>query len=81
MGDQLDDAQADPDPWAGVATDLPMLAAGAASSCQTAGGDAPELWRRYLGIMLDGLRPGAATPLPIGPRTLEEILEAKARCE
>ena len=141
MGDQLDAAQADPDPWAGVvtaleaiartqardrglfeaigsavsgdehlharhvelmgrletivetaktagvlredvaATDLPMLAAGAAGSCQTAGGDTPELWRRYLGIMLDGLRPGAATPLPIGPRTLEEILEAKARGE
>ena len=40
-----------------AATDLPMLAAGAASTCQTAGGDAPELWRRYLGIMLDGLRP------------------------
>jgi AcrR family transcriptional regulator len=141
MGDQLEAAQADPDPWAGVvraleavartqardrglfeaigsavsgdehlharhvelmgrleaiveaakaagvlrediaATDLPMLAAGAASSCQTAGGDAPDLWRRYLGIMLDGLRPGAATPLPVGPRTLEEILEAKARCD
>ncbi len=141
MGDQLEAAQADPDPWAGVvgaleavartqardrglfeaigsavsgdehlharhielmgrleaiveaakaagvlredvaATDLPLLAAGAASSCQTAGGDAPEIWRRYLGIMLDGLRPGAATPLPVGPRTLEEILEAKARCD
>jgi AcrR family transcriptional regulator len=25
----------------------------------------PELWRRYLAIILDGLRPQAATPLPI----------------
>ncbi len=25
----------------------------------------PELWRRYLGIVLDGLRPGAATPLAL----------------
>ncbi len=25
----------------------------------------PELWRRYLGLVLDGLRPGAATPLPL----------------
>jgi AcrR family transcriptional regulator len=62
------------------ATDLPLLAAGAAGSCQAAGGDEPDLWRRYLGIMLDGLRPGAATPLPVPPRTLEQILEAKSRC-
>ncbi len=62
------------------ATDLPLLAAGAAGSCQAAGGDAPDLWRRYLGIMLDGLRPGAATPLPVPPRTFEQILEAKSRC-
>ncbi len=63
------------------ATDLPLLAAGAAGTCQAGGGDAPDLWRRYLGIMLDGLRPGAATPLPVPPRTLEQILAAKARCE
>jgi AcrR family transcriptional regulator len=63
------------------ATDLPLLAAGAAGSCQAAGGDVPDLWRRYLGIMLDGLRPGAATPLPVPPRTFEQILEAKSRCE
>ena len=27
----------------------------------------PELWRRYLGLVLDGLRPEAATPLAVGP--------------
>jgi AcrR family transcriptional regulator len=59
------------------ATDLPMLAAAAAGTCQAAGG-APDLWRRYLGIMLDGLRPGGATPLPVPAQTLEEILAAKA---
>lgn len=59
------------------ATDLPLLAAGAASTCQV--GAASELWRRYLGIMLDGLRPAAATPLPVPARSLEEILAAKAR--
>lgn len=26
----------------------------------------PDLWRRYLGIIFDGLRPGGATPLPHG---------------
>ena len=25
----------------------------------------PELWRRYLRLLLDGLRPDAATPLPV----------------
>jgi AcrR family transcriptional regulator len=63
-----------------AATDLPLLAAAAAGTCQVAGG-ASELWRRYLGIMLDGLRPAAATPLPVPPQTLEEILEAKRRHE
>jgi AcrR family transcriptional regulator len=61
-----------------AATDLPLLAAAAAGTCAVAG-DADDLWRRYLGIMLDGLRPAAATPLPVPPRTLEEMLEAKMR--
>jgi AcrR family transcriptional regulator len=30
-------------------------------------------WRRYLSIMLDALRPEAATPLPVPPVTYEEI--------
>jgi AcrR family transcriptional regulator len=31
----------------------------------------PELWRRYLGLVLDSLRPHAATPLPVGPLDAE----------
>ena len=30
---------------------------------------APEIWRRHLGFVFDGLRSGAATPLPRGPLT------------
>jgi hypothetical protein len=30
-------------------------------------------WRRYLSIVLDALRPEAATPLPVPPVTYEEI--------
>lgn len=30
-------------------------------------------WRRYLSIMLDALRPEAATPLPVPPLTYEEM--------
>jgi AcrR family transcriptional regulator len=61
-------------------TDLPLLAAAAAGTCQVAGGPS-ELWRRYLGIMLDGLRPAGATPLPVPPQTLEQMMEAKRRHE
>jgi AcrR family transcriptional regulator len=60
-------------------TDLALLAAAAVSTCQVTGRGAPELWRRYLGIMLDGLRPEGASALPVPPQTLEEILAAKAR--
>jgi hypothetical protein len=30
-------------------------------------------WRRYLSIVLDALRPQAATPLPVAPMSYEEI--------
>jgi AcrR family transcriptional regulator len=33
----------------------------------------PELWRRYLGLVLDGLRPAAATPLAVGPLSVEQL--------
>ena len=61
------------------AIDLPLLAGSAAGTCQVAGGVAPELWRRYLGIILDGLRPAAATPLAEPARTLDEMVAAKAK--
>ena len=34
---------------------------------------APELWRRYLGLMLDGLRADSATPLPQPPLTRAQL--------
>ena len=33
----------------------------------------PELWRRYLAIILDGLRPQAATPLPIAALSFAQL--------
>jgi AcrR family transcriptional regulator len=33
---------------------------------------APEFWRRYLALALDGLRPQGATPLPHPPLTAEQ---------
>ena len=42
---------------------------------------APELWRRYLGFVLDGLRAQSATPLPHPPLTraqLERVTGARS---
>jgi hypothetical protein len=42
----------------------------------------PDLWRRYLGLMLDGLRANSATPLPHPPLTrkqLERVAGARHR--
>ena len=33
----------------------------------------PDLWRRYLGLLLDGLRPQAASPLPVAPLTAAQV--------
>jgi AcrR family transcriptional regulator len=43
---------------------------------------APELWRRHLGFLLDGLRADAATPLPRPPLTraqLDRVTERRHR--
>jgi AcrR family transcriptional regulator len=37
---------------------------------------APGFWRRYLGFLLDGLRPSAATPLPAPPLTRAQLARA-----
>ena len=33
----------------------------------------PDLWRRYLGVILDGMRPDAATPLSPAAPTMDEV--------
>jgi AcrR family transcriptional regulator len=38
--------------------DLPLLMCAAASAAAPMHGAVPELWRRYVGLILDGLRPG-----------------------
>ena len=40
---------------------------------------APGYWRRYLGLLLDGLRAPAATPLPKGPLTRAQLARATTR--
>jgi AcrR family transcriptional regulator len=40
---------------------------------------APDVWRRFLGLMLDGLRAEAASPLPHPPLTLAQWNRAAGR--
>lgn len=61
------------------AEDLPFLLRALGAATKTCGHESvtPDLWRRYLGIVLDGLRPDGATPLPVPAPTLEQLT---ARC-
>lgn len=44
--------------------DLPLVFWTGGRVVEASAGVAPDLWRRYLGLLLDGLRAEAATPLP-----------------
>src|SRR3954451_1211617 len=57
--------------------DLPMVSLMVSSVAEFASDEDPELWRRYLALILDGLRaaPGASGPLP-GPPLDELRLDA-----
>ncbi len=46
--------------------DIAMLMMAATNTCAPAHGLQPQLWRRYLALMIDGLRPDATSPLPGG---------------
>jgi AcrR family transcriptional regulator len=37
---------------------------------------APDVWRRHLGLLLDGLRASAAHPLPVPPLSPEQVASA-----
>lgn len=61
--------------------DTAMLFAGIAQITAVAGGD-PAVRERYVAVMLDGLRPAAANPLPGKPmqyRDVDKILQKRAR--
>jgi hypothetical protein len=64
-------------------TDLPFVLAAVGGSTYKCGvatqGHAGDdgLWRRYLGLILDGLRPAAATPLEPTAPTMEQLTESK----
>jgi AcrR family transcriptional regulator len=59
--------------------DMPLIFWTTARIIDAAGDVAPDLWRRYLGLLLDGLRADAATPLPALPLTREQFSRCAAR--
>jgi AcrR family transcriptional regulator len=57
-------------------TDITLLTWGIVATMDATRDVAPDAWRRHLGLLLDGLRPGAAHPLPTSPLIPGQILEA-----
>jgi len=53
--------------------DSPLIAMMLGTVMDRARAVEPELWRRFLGLILDGLRPHAATPLPVGPLSADQL--------
>ncbi|HXR28627.1 MAG TPA: helix-turn-helix domain-containing protein [Solirubrobacteraceae bacterium] len=58
--------------------DLAMLMMAATNTCAPAQGRDPELWRRYLALMIDGLRPEAASVLPVPALSAAQLRELSA---
>jgi len=56
--------------------DLAMLMMAATNTCAPTRDRHPDLWRRYLALMVDGLRAGATTPLPVASASAAEMLGA-----
>jgi AcrR family transcriptional regulator len=59
-------------------TDIGVIITSLCAVADMAGDSSPQLWRRYLAICLDGLRPGG-TPLPIPALSEPEFRCAMAR--
>jgi AcrR family transcriptional regulator len=60
------------------AEDLPLLMCAAASASAPIEAAYPDLWRRYLGLILDGLQPCAATPLESDAPRVDVVNETLA---
>jgi AcrR family transcriptional regulator len=60
-------------------SDLVLLIWGIAATADATRHSAPDAWRRHLAFLLDGLRPGAAHPLPVPPLTFGQLRHAAPR--
>lgn len=59
--------------------DLPLIFWTGGRVVEATAGVAPDHWRRYLGLLLDGLRASAATALPVPPLTSAQLARATKR--
>jgi AcrR family transcriptional regulator len=59
--------------------DLPVVFWTAFRVIERTASIAPDFWRRYLGILLDGLRADAASPLPAPPLTRAQLARTAER--
>jgi AcrR family transcriptional regulator len=62
-----------------TAEDMPLVFWTGGRVIEATAAVAPEFWRRYLGLLLDGLRAEAATPLPHPPLTRAQLNRATRR--
>jgi AcrR family transcriptional regulator len=62
-----------------TAEDVPLVFWTGSRVIETTEAVAPDHWRRYLGLLLDGLRAEAATPLPVPPLTRAQWARAARR--
>jgi AcrR family transcriptional regulator len=62
-----------------TAADLPLVFWTGFRVIEATEAVAPGYWRRYLGLLLDGLRAGAAMPLPFPPLTQAQLERATER--
>ena len=60
------------------ATDMKLIAYMLASAAEYAATTRPEVWRRYLTMLIDGLRPAreTVTELPVPPLTPDDLVVA-----
>jgi AcrR family transcriptional regulator len=59
--------------------DMPLVFWGCGPIIDATASVAPDVWRRYLGMLLDGLRADAASPLPHPPLTRAQLSRATGR--
>ena len=59
--------------------DLPLVFWTADRVIEATAGVSPDFWRRYLALLLDGLRAEAATPLPQPPLTRAQLARVTKR--
>ena len=61
------------------AEDMPLVFWSGGRVIEATAAAAPEVWRRHLGLLLDGLRAEAATPLPHPPLTRMQLSRAAGK--